>query len=735
MTNKVQYFVDDILAKKYLSYAVSTIISRSLPDVRDGLKPVHRRIIYSMHQLKLHNGSPFKKSARIVGDVMGKFHPHGDKAIYDSLVRMAQDFSIRAPLIEGQGNFGNIDGDNAAAMRYTEARLDLVSNYFFDGIEENAVDFIENYDGQNLEPVVLPSKLPNILLNGAVGIAVGMATNIPPHNLFELNNALIKLIKKPSVTLSNLLKDFQGPDFPTGGEILMTSYEKKEIYKNGRGSFTIRSKWEKENLKNGMYQIVITEIPYQINKARLIEQLANLINNKKIPLEDVLDESDEQIRIVLKPRNRNIEAEKLIELCFKLSDLSTKYSCNFNVLEKGILPKQLGLKDILINFITYRKTTVKRKSLFNKEKISKRLIILDGYLIAYKSLDAIIKIIRKKDDPKKEIIKKYKLSEIQAEAILNMRLGSLKKLDERSTKKEITDLKGELNYLNKLVKNKNILEKHITDELKEINEEIDEEITARRTKVNSKNITDIEVNIDEFHEVEKMTVILTKDGFLKTFKDHLEDEKINNNIQNVVSYKKILSNQKLLLFVSSGRVYTIDPNALPTGKSNPKSFIFFVESNSNEQLIGILPYEDDLKCIVASKFGKGFIADLNEIQTSQKKGKQLLNLKSGDQLLNITNKVDTHIACVAKNSKLLIFKTKDLPILKRGGGVQLQRIKKGESLSDIQTFNLSDGITWKIGSQLRNETDIDFWIGKRSQVGKKIPKRFNKNLKLHNDQS
>jgi|ETNmetMinimDraft_13_1059891.scaffolds.fasta_scaffold05511_3 topoisomerase-4 subunit A len=735
MTNKVQYFVDDILAKKYLSYAVSTIISRSLPDVRDGLKPVHRRIIYSMHQLKLHNGSPFKKSARIVGDVMGKFHPHGDKAIYDSLVRMAQDFSIRAPLIEGQGNFGNIDGDNAAAMRYTEARLDLVSNYFFDGIEENAVDFIENYDGQNLEPVVLPSKLPNILLNGAVGIAVGMATNIPPHNLFELNNALIKLIKKPSITLSNLLKDFQGPDFPTGGEILMTSYEKKEIYKNGRGSFTIRSKWEKENLKNGMYQIVITEIPYQINKARLIEQLANLINNKKIPLEDVLDESDEQIRIVLKPRNRNIEAEKLIELCFKLSDLSTKYSCNFNVLEKGILPKQLGLKDILINFITYRKTTVKRKSLFNKEKISKRLIILDGYLIAYKSLDAIIKIIRKKDDPKKEIIKKYKLSEIQAEAILNMRLGSLKKLDERSTKKEITDLKGELNYLNKLVKNKNILEKHITDELKEINEEIDEEITARRTKVNSKNITDIEVNIDEFHEVEKMTVILTKDGFLKTFKDHLEDEKINNNIQNVVSYKKILSNQKLLLFVSSGRVYTIDPNALPTGKSNPKSFIFFVESNSNEQLIGILPYEDDLKCIVASKFGKGFIADLNEIQTSQKKGKQLLNLKSGDQLLNITNKVDTHIACVAKNSKLLIFKTKDLPILKRGGGVQLQRIKKGESLSDIQTFNLSDGITWKIGSQLRNETDIDFWIGKRSQVGKKIPKRFNKNLKLHNDQS
>ena len=588
MTKNVQYSIDDILSQKYLSYAVSTIISRSLPDVRDGLKPVHRRIIYSMHQLKLHNGSPFKKSARIVGDVMGKFHPHGDQAIYDSLVRLAQDFSTRVPLIEGQGNFGNIDGDNAAAMRYTEARLNLISNYFFDGIAEDAVDFIENYDGQNLEPIVLPSKLPNILLNGATGIAVGMATNIPPHNLLELNNALIKLIKKPSITLSNLLKDFQGPDLPTGGEIVMTNYEKKEIYKNGRGSFNIRSRWKKEKLKNGMYQIVITQIPYQINKTRLIEQLANLINHKKIPLDDVLDESDERIRIILKPRNRNIEAEKLIEICFKLSDLSTKYSCNFNVLENGILPKQLGLKDILNHFINYRKETIKRKSLFNKERISKKLIILNGYLTAYRYLDAIIKIIRKRDDPKYEIIKKYKLSEIQTEAILNMRLGSLKKLDEQSTKKEIIDLKEELNYLNKLITNKNILEKHMIEELKEINEEFDDLIIARRTNINSKNITDVEININEFQEVEKMTVILTKEGFLKTFKEHLDDVKIYSNIENIASYKKILSNQKLLLFVSSGRVYTINPNSLPTGKSNPKSFIYFTESNSNEKLIGML---------------------------------------------------------------------------------------------------------------------------------------------------
>ena len=733
MSGLIKSSVDDILSEKYLSYAVSTIISRSLPDVRDGLKPVHRRVIYSMYQLKLNSGSTFKKSARIVGDVMGKFHPHGDQAIYDSLVRLTQNFSIRAPLIEGQGNFGNIDGDNAAAMRYTEARLDPISNYFFDGIEENAVDFKENYDGQNLEPVVLPTKLPNILLNGATGIAVGMATNIPPHNLLELNKTLIKLIEKPSITLSKLLKNFKGPDFPTGGEIIMSNAEKSEIYKTGRGSFLIRSKWEKETLKNGLYQIVITEIPYQVNKARLIEQLANLINSKKIPLEDVVDESDNKIRIILKPRNRNIEAEKLIELCFKLSDLSIKYSCNFNVLENGILPKQLGLKDILNNFITYRKTTIKRKSLFNKEKISNRLNILDGYLIAYKYLDAIIRIIRKKDNPKKEIIKKYKLSETQTEAILNMRLGSLKKLDEQETNKEIKDLKEELNSLNKLIKNKNILDKYIIDELRKTNEEIDDKIISRRTTINSESIIDVDVNINEFQEVEKMTVILTKEGFLKTFKDHLDDEKIYKNINNIVSYKRILSNQKLLLFVSSGRVYTLDPNLLPTGKSNPKSFVFFVESNSNEKLIGILPHKDSLKCIVASKFGKGFIADLNEIQTSQKKGKQLFNLKSGDQLLNITNKIETYIACVSKNSKLLIFKTKDLPVLKRGGGVQLQKIKKEEFLSDIQTFNISEGITWKISSQLRNETNIDFWIGKRSQVGKKVPRRFNKNLKFHNE--
>ncbi|MBT3902905.1 MAG: DNA topoisomerase IV subunit A, partial [Pelagibacteraceae bacterium] len=423
MTNIIKNNINEVLKSRYLSYAVSTIISRSLPDLRDGLKPVHRRIIYSMYLLKLYNNTPFKKSARIVGDVMGKFHPHGDQAIYLSLVRMAQDFSSRVTLIEGQGNFGNIDGDNPAAMRYTEARLEKITELFFDGIEEESISFSDNYDGQNLEPNVLPSKLPNILLNGATGIAVGMATNIPPHNLLELNKSIISLIKKPSISENDLLKIIEGPDLPTGAEIVLSPDEKKKIYKTGSGAFVINSKWHEEKVKNGIFEIVITEIPFQVNKIKIIEQLANLINLKKLPLDDVRDESDLNIRIVLKPKNRNIDKNKLVDLCFKLTDLSIKYTCNFNVLEKGRVPKQLGLKSILIQFIDFRKHTIKRKSKFNINKNNLRLEILKGYLIVFANLDKIIKIIRTKNNPKKELMKFFKVSENQAEAILNMRLG------------------------------------------------------------------------------------------------------------------------------------------------------------------------------------------------------------------------------------------------------------------------------------------------------------------------
>ena len=731
MTEMILYQIDKILSEKYLSYAISTIISRSLPDVRDGLKPVHRRIIYSMYQLKLSHDSPFKKSARIVGDVMGKFHPHGDQAIYDSLVRLAQNFSTRHTLIEGQGNFGNIDGDNPAAMRYTEARLEKITRYFFDGIEENSVNFKENYDGQNLEPEVLPTQLPNILLNGSSGIAVGMATNIPPHNLYELNACIIQLINKPNLNNNQLLKNILGPDLPTGGEIILTYEEKKEIYLKGKGSFLIKSKWEIEAIKNELYQIVITEIPYQINKTKIIEQIANLINSKKVPLEDIADESDENIRIVLKPKNRNINASKLMELCYKLSDLSTRFSCNFNVLENGIIPKQLGLKDILLHFINHRKTSIKRKSEFNINKIELRLEILEGYLITYKYLETIIKIIRTKENPKKEIIKKYKLTINQADAILSMRLGSLKKLDEMNTKKEIKKLKEEKNYLNKLIKDNKTLNSYLIDEIKKINKDIDKNIAKRRTTISSETIDLQNLNFDEFQEVEKITVLITKDKSLKKIKEHIDLAQLKNNDKSIQSAIHLMSNQKLLIFVSSGRVFTLDPNLLPSGKSNPKSFVYFIEVGTDEKMVNILLPEENKKCVLASSKGKGFITDTFSLISNQKKGKKVLNLKTNDSLIKVLDCDKSHLATVNKSKKILIFPLESLPVLQKGVGVQLMRIKESDALSDIQLIDLSNGLTWQIGSKMRTLEDIDFWIGKRAQSGKKVPKYFNKNLKFY----
>ena len=645
--------INQILKSRYLSYAVSTIISRSLPDLRDGLKPVHRRIIYSMYLLKLFNNSPFKKSARIVGDVMGKFHPHGDQAIYQSLVRMAQDFSSRLTLIEGQGNFGNIDGDNAAAMRYTEARLEEITELFFDGIEEDSTTFSDNYDGQNLEPDVLPSKLPNILLNGSTGIAVGMATNIPPHNLIEINDCLTKLILKSNSSESELLKIIKGPDLPTGGEIILSSSEKKNIYKKGFGSFLINSKWHDEKIKNGLYDIVITEIPFQVNKVKIIEQLANLINQKKIPLDDVRDESDENIRIVLKPKNRNIDKKKLVDLCFKLTDLSIKYSCNFNVLEKGRIPKQLGLKSILSQFVDFRKITVKRKSKFNINKNNQRLEILKGYLIVFANLDKIIKIIRIKDDPKKEIMKAFKLTEIQADAILNMRLGSLKKLDELNINTEIKKLKEINTDLKKLVNNDDYLSKFLIKEIKEINETLSEKIKIRRSNVITADDYELDIEIDEFTEIEKFNVLVTKDNLLKKVKDYSENNKEKEN--NIRTSIPISSNQKLLIFLSSGKALTLDPNLLPSGKSLPKSYIELINVGVDEKLIAVFNANTQKKLLLVSKFGKGFISITEKMITNQKKGKNIINLKNNDQLINVHHLENKHLALVSKNEKLLIF--------------------------------------------------------------------------------
>ncbi|MDA9632789.1 DNA topoisomerase IV subunit A [Pelagibacteraceae bacterium] len=729
MKNIIKDNINSILKSRYLSYAVSTIISRSLPDVRDGLKPVHRRIIYSMYLLKVFNNTPFKKSARIVGDVMGKFHPHGDQAIYQSLVRMAQDFSSRVTLIEGQGNFGNIDGDNAAAMRYTEARLEEITELFFDGIEEDSTTFSENYDGQNLEPDVLPSKLPNILLNGATGIAVGMATNLPPHNLMELNDCLVQLIKRPNSSDSELLKFIKGPDLPTGGEIILSSNEKKSIYKKGSGSFLINSKWHEEKIKNGMYEIVITEIPFQVNKIKIIEQVANLINLKKIPLDDVRDESDENIRIVLKPKNRNININKLVDLCFKLSDLSIKYSCNFNVLEKGRIPKQLGLKSILSQFIDFRKITVKRKSKFNINKNNQRLEILKGYLIVFANLDKIIKIIRTKDDPKKEMIKVFKLTEVQVDAILNMRLGALKKLDELNLNKEIKKLK-EINIdLKKLVNIDDYLCKFLIKEIKDITNGLSDKIKLRKSKINISDDYELNIDLEEFTEIEQFNVLVTKDNQLKKVKDYSEENKDKDS--SIRNFIPISSNHKLLMFLSSGKVLTLDPNTLPGGKASPKSYIELINVGVDEKLIGVFNANKQKKLLLISKFGKGFISISETMVTNQKKGKNIINLRNNDALLNVHSLENKYLALVSKNEKLLVFDTSSLPTLNKGAGVQLMKIKDKDHIVDSSLIDLNQGLSWRKAAKTKTLKDVQFWKGKRAQVGKKIPKGFNKNLKFN----
>jgi topoisomerase-4 subunit A len=540
---------------------------------------------------------------------------------------------------------------------------------------------------------------------------------------------MIQLIKKPNASDSELLKYIKGPDLPTGGEIILSSNEKKSIYKKGTGSFLINSKWHEEKIKNGMYEVVITEIPFQVNKVKIIEQLANLINLKKIPLDDVRDESDENIRIVLKPKNRNIDINKLVDLCFKLSDLSIKYSCNFNALEKGRIPKQLGLKSILGQFIDFRKVTVKRKSKYNINKNNQRLEILKGYLVVFANLDKIIKIIRTKDDPKKEIIKVFKLSEVQAEAILNMRLGALKKLDELNLNKEIKKLK-EINIdLKKLINNDDYLNKFLIQEIKEINNSLTDQVKLRKSKINISDDYELNINLEEFTEIEKFNVLVTKDNQLKKVKDYSEDNQDKDS--SIKNFIPISSNHKLLLFLSSGKVLTLDPNVLPGGKASPKSYIELINVGVDEKLIGVFNANTQNKLLLISKFGKGFISISEKMTTNQKKGKNIINLKNNDELLNVHFLENKYLALVSKNEKLLVFDTSSLPTLNKGAGVQLMKIKDKDCIVDSSLFDLKQGLSWNKVSKTKNLKDVQFWLGKRAQVGKKIPKGFNKNLKFN----
>lgn len=723
--------MDEILSEKYLAYALSTITSRSLPDVRDGMKPVHRRILYAMHQLKLNPNLSPKKCARVVGDVIGKFHPHGDQSVYDALVRLAQDFAVRYPLVDGQGNFGNIDGDNAAAMRYTESRLTEVAMAMLDGIEENAVDFRATYDGETMEPIVFPAVFPNLLANGSSGIAVGMATNIPPHNVDELCGAMEALIEgDPSV--EELVKNHvSGPDFPTGGVLVEDQANIIQAYTTGKGAFRVRAKWHKEELKQGMYEIVVTEIPYQVQKSKLVERIADLINTRKIPmLEDVRDESAEDIRLVLVPRNRNVEPEILMEALYRHCELESRFSMNLNVLENGRVPRVMDLKEILRAFLDHRQEVLVRRSHHRLEKVKHRLEVLDGYLIAYLNLDEVIRIIRFEDEPKQELIKAFNLTEIQADAILNMRLRSLRKLEEMEIRTEHDELSKERDALEKLIASEarqwTAIKKQIAALKKQFGK--DSVLGARRTEIGV--APNLEIVPDEMMiEKEPITVICSQKGWIRAMKGHNIDSKD-------LKYKDgdkgqfvfpAYTTDKILVFASNGRFYTIGGDKLPAGRGFGEPIRLMVDLPNDCSIVDMKLYREGAKMVVAASTGHGFIVPMADVMAHTKGGKQVLNVgdKATASVCRIINEGDDHIAVIGSNRKFLVFPLSELPEMARGKGVILQKYKGG-TLSDLKTFKLETGLTFRYGSGERTE-DVSPWLMGRAAQGKLPPNGFPKN--------
>ena len=717
----------DALEERYLAYALTTIMDRALPDVKDGLKPVHRRLLFAMRQLNLSPNSSFKKSARIVGEVMGRFHPHGDQAIYDTLVRLAQDFSVRWPLINGQGNFGNIDGDNAAAMRYTESKLTTISELLLSGIDEECVDFRLTYDEVDKEPIVLPANFPNLLANGSSGIAVGMATSIPPHNVEEICNASLHLIKHRNMHFDKLIDFIPGPDFPTGGEIFESKDSILNIYKTGKGNIRIRAKWEIEKEKRGVWKIVVNEIPYQVNKGKLIEKIAQLIIDKKIPiLDDIRDESDESIRLILVPRNRDVDPEQLMEALFSLSDLETRFSVNLNAINNNI-PKVHNLRDLLLAWIDHRRDVLVRRSTFKLNQIKTRMEILSGYLIVYVNLDEVIKIIREEDEPKIKLKKKFDLNENQANSILNMRLRSLRKLEELKIKEEYDSLKIEKSILGKLIKSEDIQWKEVSKEIKEIKKDFSKktDLGKRRTKINyNAEILDIDLNFSE--PAEPITVVLSKEGWIKTLKglDHDVVEIKFKDGDDLLFIHETMSDEKLLIFSSNGKFYTIDASQLPSGRGYGDPLKLLIDLQDDDKIISLYSFSQAGELVIASKFGYGFIVSFEDLISNRKAGKQILNLSSDDEAISSDYLKGTNIAVIGENKKMLLFNQEELPRMSKGKGVRLQKYKEG-NLKSIISFNYSEGLNIVDNNgRNRNFDDIENWLGKRGQAGKKVPKGF-----------
>ena len=722
--------IDDALSSRYLAYALSTITQRALPDVRDGLKPVHRRILYAMRQLKLNPENGYKKSARIVGDVMGQYHPHGDASIYDALVKLSQSFSTRYPLVDGQGNFGNIDGDSPAAMRYTEAKMTSAGVALLDGLDENSVNFSSTYNEEDEEPDVLPAGFPNLLANGSHGIAVGMATSIPPHNVSELCSAALHLIKTPNARVSTLMEYIKGPDLPTGGIIVETKESMLETYKTGKGGFKVRSKWSTEDLGRGMYQIVVTEIPYQVQKSRLIEKLAEVIESKKAPwLEDVRDESTEDVRIVLEPKSKNIDPNLLMESLFKVTELESRTSLNMNVLDSTRTPRVMDLKEVIQSYLDHLREVLIRRSKQRLEKINDRLEVLDGYMKAFLNLDEVIRIIRYEDKPKVELMNVFQLSDRQADAILNMRLRALNKLQEIEISNENNLLISEKETIETLLSSPDGQWSRISDQVKAIKSEynLKSVLGARRTSFAS--LPEIKVDLSRaFIQKEPITVVMSEKGWIRALKGH-------NHDASSIKYKDedkeafvltCVTTDKLIIFASNGKFYTIGADKLPGGRGNGDPIRLLIDLENDHEPVGMFVHNPDRNLLVASSEGYGFKLKESDVVASTKGGRKTLNVKGNSEAIRCVEIVGEKIATIGENRKILIFNIDELPEMTRGKGVRLQKFKDG-GLADLTTFKDIEGLSF-IDSAGRTNAVSDWTVlqGKRAGAGRLAPRGFSR---------
>ncbi|MDR6302371.1 topoisomerase-4 subunit A [Nitrobacter vulgaris] len=715
----------DALEERYLAYALSTIMHRALPDARDGLKPVHRRILYGMRLLRLDPGSAFKKSAKIVGDVMGSFHPHGDQAIYDAMVRLAQDFASRYPLVDGQGNFGNIDGDNPAAYRYTEARMTDVARLLLDGIDEDAVEFRPNYDGQSREPVVLPGGFPNLLANGAQGIAVGMATAIPPHNAAELCDAALHLIDKPDAKSKSLLKWVKGPDFPTGGIIIDSKESIAEAYTTGRGAFRTRAKWHQEEGARGTWVIVVTEIPWLVQKSRLIEKIAELLNEKKLPLVgDIRDESAEDIRVVIEPKSRNVDPELVMESLFKLTELESRISLNLNVLIKGKIPKVVGLAECLREWLDHLRDVLLRRSAYRKAQIEHRLEVLGGYLIAYLNIDKVIKIIRTEDEPKPALMKAFKLTEVQAEAILNMRLRSLRKLEEMEIRTEDKNLRAELKGINAVLGSEAKQWEKVGEQVRNVRDMFGPKtpLGKRRTVFADAPEHDLAALEESLVEREPVTVVVSDKGWARTLKGHVEDlSNLSFKTDDKLGFAFFAeTTSKLLLFATNGKFYSLDVAKLPGGRGHGEPIRLFIDLEQDAAIVSLFVHTGGRKFLIASHEGQGFVVNEDDCVGTTRKGKQVLNVEMPNEAKAIVTVAGDQVAVIGTNHKMVIFPLDQVPEMARGRGVRLQKYKDA-GLSDVAVFDSKTGLTWRDSAgreQGLSWKDLSDWRGNRADAGR-----------------